>query len=328
MGPPCAENCNFKFQTRIDDRQQLFESYWKLGNLDKQRHFLLKCMEKLPPRFDSQTKESQDYSTTPFIFISRIRKKVYANAFSWTLGISDRPIRTVLKKTNEMGFLEPEKKGKHDNHYQVDGRIKQSVRDFINAIPHMESHYLRAQTYNTLKVAGASLNFIDTIKNSKIKKGSHLQSCNVLKNFQWRIQHFIFLSQKGLVPVFQKLTRWSYNGRKVWRSPIWESSKQDEKRLGQRLCPWKHVIIHCLLFPFTSCNAISRGNTSLFYYKSKVNCYNFTITNILNGETKCYFWYQEKRNIRANEIASCIFKYLEEITGKISDDNLEVVFYT
>lgn len=69
-----------------------------------------------------------------------------------------------------------------------------------------------------------------------------------------------------------------------------------------------------------------RGNTSLFYYKSKVNCYNFTITNILNGETKCYFWHQGEGNRGANEIASCIFQYLEDLTIKMNDENLEVVF--
>lgn len=57
----------------------------------------------------------------------------------------------------EWDFWESEKRVKHGNHYQIDGGIKQSVRDFINAIPRMECHYLRAQTSHVYIEGGRSI---------------------------------------------------------------------------------------------------------------------------------------------------------------------------
>lgn len=50
-----------------------------------------------------------------------------------------------LKKT-ELGVLDGKLRGKHGNQPTIYPQIKQSVLDFINSVPRIESHYLRAQT--------------------------------------------------------------------------------------------------------------------------------------------------------------------------------------
>lgn len=335
MGPPCAETCNFKCQTKIGprERQQLFDSYWKLGNLDKQRHFLLKCMEKIAPAVRFTNKNNPRLLNNSFnFFIGDEKKRVCKRFFMNTLGISDRPIRTVLKKTNEMGFLEPEKRGKHDKHYQVDGRIKQSVRDFINGIPRMESHYLRAQTSREYIEGGRSLADLhrDYKKQQDEKGESHANLVMFSKLFNEEFNISFFSPKKDLcnlceavknTPDDPTLTE-KYDDHQYEKvlSRISKDLDKDNARENTSF------IVAC--FDLQAVMPFPRGNTSLFYYKSKVNCYNFTITNILNGETKCYFWHQGEGNRGANEIASCIFKYLEELTIKMSDENLEVVFYS
>lgn len=71
------------------------------------------------------------------------------------LNINDRPISTALKKKTENGFSIDDKREKHCNHPKVNPAIEESVRTFINAIPRIESHYLRAQT---------TREYIDTVK--------------------------------------------------------------------------------------------------------------------------------------------------------------------
>lgn len=62
-----------------------------------------------------------------------------------TLGISDRVIRTIIKKI-QSGYLEIDKRGKHNNHPTVDTNIQTDIMNHIESIPRIDSHYLRAQT--------------------------------------------------------------------------------------------------------------------------------------------------------------------------------------
>jgi hypothetical protein len=50
-----------------------------------------------------------------------------------------------------------------------------------------------------------------------------------------------------------------------------------------------------------------------FFYKSKLNCFNFTITQIKNDDLKrfCYFWHEGLGNRGVNEIGTGVYKYLE-----------------
>lgn len=71
-----------------------------------------------------------------------------------------------------------------------------------------------------------------------------------------------------------------------------------------------------------------RGDLSVFYYKSKLNSYNFTVSQLQkNEDVYCYFWHEGEGNRGATEIDSCVFKYLQQlsITAK---DAIEVVFYS
>lgn len=55
-----------------------------------------------------------------------------------------------------------------------------------------------------------------------------------------------------------------------------------------------------------------RGDVSLFYYKSKLNKYNFTIYELKNGKTECYLWHKGEGNRGAEEIATCVLNFIEK----------------
>lgn len=65
-----------------------------------------------------------------------------------TLGISERVLRTVMQGRQKCitGMIPEDKRGKHSYHNNVDQEIVQSVRDHINSVPRIESHYTRANT--------------------------------------------------------------------------------------------------------------------------------------------------------------------------------------
>ena len=54
-----------------------------------------------------------------------------------------------------------------------------------------------------------------------------------------------------------------------------------------------------------------RSNVSMMYYKRKLNVYNFTIYNLVTHEGICYLWNETIGGKGANEIASCLWRFIK-----------------
>ncbi|CAH2094970.1 unnamed protein product [Euphydryas editha] len=73
---------------------------------------------------------------------------------------------------------------------------------------------------------------------------------------------------------------------------------------------------------------IPRGNTSIFYYKSKLNTFNLTISHLGNDKTDCFFWHEGEANRGADEIGSCVFKFIEKTLLNYDGPGLDLIFYS
>lgn len=77
----------------------------------------------------------------------------------------------------------------------------------------------------------------------------------------------------------------------------------------------------------------SWGDASDFYYVSKINAYHFTF-NELNAEKPnvlCYLWDETQAKRGANEIGTCVLKYIESLRERDSVKNgekLNVISYS
>lgn len=136
MGPPCGNKCRLKCYQKFEeeDRKYFFDSFWQIGNVDGQRSYLRRIMESVEPQYRHVREGSVRDKNTSFYFYKngkkiRVCKKFVTN----TLCISDRVIRTVLKKTTEEGFVLPDGRGKHGHHFHIDGTVKESIRSHIES---------------------------------------------------------------------------------------------------------------------------------------------------------------------------------------------------
>lgn len=62
--------------------------------------------------------------------------------------------------------------------------------------------------------------------------------------------------------------------------------------------------------------SLPKAEISCLYYKRKVSVYNFTIFNMANHDGFCYVWDETTAKRGANEIASCIFSFLKDMSAK------------
>lgn len=62
--------------------------------------------------------------------------------------------------------------------------------------------------------------------------------------------------------------------------------------------------------------SLPKAEISCLYYKRKVSVYNFTIFNMASHEGFCFVWDEPTGKRGANEIASCIFSFLNDMSVK------------
>ncbi|CAG5046093.1 unnamed protein product [Parnassius apollo] len=149
VGLPCGEKCRLKCKDKINEisRQQLFDAFWGLGNLERQREFIVRHSQKIKPKYRySSTQDFRALNTAFYFEVAGSKIRVCKPFFKSTLGLSYKAIQTALSKVSESGVIQGDLRGKHGHQPTIDPQIKQSVIDFINSIPKIESHYLRAQT--------------------------------------------------------------------------------------------------------------------------------------------------------------------------------------
>ena len=103
VGTPCGDSCRIKYSTKISENgwQDIHRSFWKLGDNNLQRSFILQCMENIIPKYRMSTPGSKRTHNNAYYFeINNIRIRVCKTFFMRTLDISSKMIFTTTKKKN------------------------------------------------------------------------------------------------------------------------------------------------------------------------------------------------------------------------------------
>ncbi|CAH1110705.1 unnamed protein product [Psylliodes chrysocephalus] len=73
---------------------------------------------------------------------------------------------------------------------------------------------------------------------------------------------------------------------------------------------------------------VPKGDLSVFYYRSKLNTMNLTVTGLAEDETLCFVWHEGEGGKGVTEVGTCILFYLEYKAEKCQSDDLEITLYS
>lgn len=271
----------------------------------------------------------------------RVCKTFFIN----TLGITNKMIRTVRQKTNNCNSVEQDRRGKHNKHKRVDEDLKEDIIRFINSIPRIESHYLRAST--SREFISGSKSITDLFKDfQEQQKNNSRDSGKFHLFYQIFTTHFnlgFFQPKKDqcdLCLQYKNSTADQRLSLKVkYDTHLEEKELSREEKKNDRKNADKYNLLVC--YDVQAIMQSPNGETSSFYYKSKLNSYNFTLT-MLNklpenktefdfksyGDVHCYFWEETQGKRGATEIGSCVLDFLRNICEDAGDHEVNVTFIT
>lgn len=339
LKPPCKDTCKYKCQYNITEsqRQELLNDYWTLGNIERQWSFILQSMEEVKPthryvRIDENGIQAPKRGTNNAFFFTLLGKKIRVCKIFYinTLAINNRPIETALKKKNKQTnvTLLKDNRGCHSNHAHVDDTLKNAARDFIKAIPKIESHYIRAKS-NKHYIDGSKT--ISDIHRDYVEhcKNNNMAFVNYVMFYRIFTQDFnisFFIPKKDACE-FCEAYKNSSAEEKELKQQIY--SQHHEEKLLSRLEKEKDKNDHNIVVAVYDLQAVfqcPKGDISVFYYKSKLNVLNLTIYDLKTNDVESYVWDESQAYRGVNEIATCVFKYLKKISD--GDKAVDVVFYS
>ena len=287
--PPCTEKCRLKCRDKIteEQRQEIFECYWGLGSLQRQRDFLNSCLTtlKVPYRRVKEGAAKTRNQNCVFHFtVNGESKRTCKLFFMNTLSISERTLRTVIEGRNSSstGVIPEDKRGKHAHHNQVNPEILQSVRDHINSVPRIESHYTRANT--TREFIDGGLTVKELHRNYVSNRGT-LASASFdmyYRIFNTEFNLSFFVPKKDQCDLCESYKNAIGEDQLKLKEPYEEHLKQKQLSRKEKtkdielLKEDSETVV--AIYDLQAVMPVPTGDSSAFFYKSKLNCLNFTVS--------------------------------------------------
>lgn len=332
--PPCGEKCRLKCKNKIDEvtRQQLFDAYWSLGNLERQREFVVRHSQEIKPKYRYSSTQNLRALNTAFYFeILGSKIRVCKPFFKSTLDISNKAIKTALSKKSESGFIESDNRGRHCNHPTIDPEIRQSVIDFVNTIPRIESHYLRAQTSREFISSDKSL--ADIYRDYKgLRENDGLPaatSSTFHRIFNTEFNISFFIPKKDQCDLCERYKNCDEEEKRklsleyeqhLKEKTLVRTEKENDKNRTDGTITAVYDLQAVLQIP--------KGQVSLFFYKSRINCLNFTVSDLKAKDVMCYFWDETEGKRGATEIGSCMLDYIKYQVDQYPNKEIDLIFYS
>lgn len=332
------KQCRMKCSEILDDvtRQVIFAEYWSLGSHDRRVQYISSLIETAPTKVSRKRKtdsmKCRDVTHLYHLEIQGERKNVCKSCFLNTLDEKEKFVRlALLNKLQHMSSVtETDKRGRHSPANKISEESREEVKRHINSFPSYESHYTRRN--NDKKYLPCHLNlrlmyklYCD-ISNKAVSRSVYEEefhkmnlsfkerktdTCHKCDLFKMKIQVCVDENEKDNLVKERELHHTAAD-------LAYESKRVDKEEAIN------DASVKCFTFDLQQCLPTPDIQTSVAFYKRLYWTFNLTIHDCTTGEASCYLWHESVAKRGANEIASCLYKEIQNLPDSIR----KVVMYS
>lgn len=247
-----------------------------------------------------------------------INQRVCKKFFMATLNIGDRFLRTaILKGGRTTDFVEGDLRGKHKNQKKLEPAIINQICEHINSFPRIESHYLRKQTSREFIDGSLTIAEMWRLFDAKCKE-TNVSSCKFSTYsyiFNTKFNIGFFIPKKDQCGICEKFKNSNESEKIETENNLIEHQNETEMARSEKNND-KEIAITNIDSTMVACDDLQSvlttpsAKVSNFYYSRKFATYNLTVYNIGENEANCYLWNEDQGKRGANEISTCIYKFL------------------
>lgn len=323
IGQPCGEKCRYKCTENYDlkQREAIFSKFWELGDRNKHWNFVIKYTKKIKKRRNTTeiTKHKRLYTYVYYLpTADKATKRVCKQMFLSTISSGERIITTAWKKYDGIAALEEDKRGKYDHKPRViDEMMIQSVKDHVNCLDRVDSHYARKDSkklyLNNIKSASQMYKlYVEWYDSNKYTNQANKRQYRDIVNTNFNLA--FHKPKKDLCEVCHIFANNQFPTEEEKQSFLeHQAQKKKARTLKQadktEACENPEII--AATFDFQKVLQSPFGEVGIFYYKRKLNSYNFTLFELGNKTATCYMWHEGTAKRGANEVSSCLYDFIK-----------------
>ncbi|CAH0564506.1 unnamed protein product [Brassicogethes aeneus] len=345
LGPPC--HCKNMCREKLDNTHEaIFNKFWDLGSFDLQNSYLFGCIRIHKNKRSYKKKQKRQEFSRTFnaeytVNINGKDVQICKVEFMSIHGIQNsrgRINRVVKMKAQGSSVPEPYRRGKHANRpLKLTDEQKQSVRRHIDLIPKYQSHYSRADNmakmylncdmtiahlYKKFYVPWCEEQNIVPVKEYAYRKifcteyniGFKLpksDTCKTCDETSIKLETAIRNNDDEQRTILSTTLNLHKSRAKAMQDLL-----KSEKELS-RLKGSKKLVIS---FDLQQAMPIPKLTTGPAFYCRKIWLYNLGIHDCTAEQGYMYLWSEDKAKRGADEIASVLLKFLNNLENNNVED--------
>jgi len=326
----CRKKCSDKIN--IENQKVVFDEVWAMGNYNQRSAYLSSLILDFPKktqRIRNTTGEPKPRSVNHkyHVKINSNLIEVCKICFIKTFGVSNKSIEVIIKKQSKRlsGIISQDKRGSSTPINKISDEMVNVIKDHINSYPLLESHYSRRHTNKKYLPAGLSLTIMYKMYKEKVTspvsysyfgnifhtmglsfKKPSLDTCNICDTYKMKIK---FASTEELVGLKNELSV-----HHLEADTAYAMKRQDKEQCTDVKRVYSFDLQQCLPTPFLK--------TNIVFYKRLLWTYNLTIYDCFKSKSYCYMWHEARGGRGANQIASCLFQFLQSLPSHVKEVSL------
>lgn len=314
----CPRKCNTNFDE--EERNVLNKEYWKLGNIDLQRHYLSGLIDEKNKSTTRTASISSRRQKTRFFYLVKNNEKIQVcqGFFLATYNISNTVVQNIIRKRNDQNIVEKDKRGKHPPGIKLPENSKKVICDHINSYERVPSHYTRKDTSKEYLPGDLNLikmydMYVEKCREEKLKPEKlwfYRQVFNTNFNIAFHIPRkdlcdTCFIYKNNNLNDEEKITRSEEYEKHLQRK---ENARECKNIFKDKAIKNEH---HFCEFDFEAVRYCPQIKTKAIFYKSRFAVLNLTVYNVASRRAENYVWHEALCGRGASEVASCLFKYMQ-----------------
>ncbi|XP_073956134.1 uncharacterized protein [Choristoneura fumiferana] len=329
LGPPCI--CRYKCFEKLTpaNRQQIFSKFWAISSKEKQWLFVVNnsTKQKKTRCLNREGPNNRQFTITYFLPLilsdnvgSTDKIKVCKTMFLNTIGMSGKIIKTAWEKYDGGAVMAEDQRGRHQKHKRIIvDEMKTSVCDHVKAFEPIESHYLREKTTKLYLDGSLSISRMFTMYKDWVDSEKYPIQAKTERQYRDIVNENFNLGffcpkkdQCDQCHTYRNIANPSQEQIDAFeqhqaRKKLARDLKKNDKITSQE----SDGATVSAVFDFEKVLTCPFGQVSIFYYKKKLSCFNFTLFDMGRKRAVCYMWDETVAKRGANEVSSCLLDFIE-----------------
>jgi hypothetical protein len=323
----CGEKCNrCQIRLTLEQRISIHKSFYELENHQRQLDYIFSRIQCITPKKKYAAPGNQGCEKIRIYHLKLNGKdiRVCKTMFMDTLSICDSWIKTATNNSRtDPEFVPEDRRGKHGNRpSKYHDEEKNSIRNHINLIPRIESHYTRERSKREYIEQGLTVEelyrrYVEWCKPQNFDRVPSLSMYRKIFNEEFNIG--LFKPKKDQCVTCSKWKR-ACTAEKVKMARMYAIHRENNIT-GQRLksadkaeaqLPENCEKLCVASYDLQKILSCPKSELATMFYKSKLSVYNFTIFDMGPKLGTCHLWDETQAKKSSSEVASSVYNFMQK----------------